>query len=289
MKRIVKVAATQMACTWDRKRTLDKAEELVRQAAAAGAQIILLQELFETPYFCQQERYEYLTIATVPEKNPAIQRFKSIAKELGVVIPVSFFEKAGNVQFNSIAMLNADGQMLGIYRKTHIPDGHSYEEKFYFSPGDTGFRVWDTTYGRIGVGICWDQWFPEAARCMALMGAEMLLYPTAIGSEPVLDVDSSDHWRRCIQGHAASNIMPVIVSNRIGTEKDQTEMTFYGSSFIAGPHGELLAELDRVTEGTITYAFDLAAIEEMRRGWGVFRDRRPEMYSSLLTLNADRK
>lgn len=289
MKRIVKVAATQMACTWDRKRTLDKAEELVRQAAAAGAQIILLQELFETPYFCQQERYEYLTIATVPEKNPAIQRFKSIAKELGVVIPVSFFEKAGNVQFNSIAMLNADGQMLGIYRKTHIPDGHSYEEKFYFSPGDTGFRVWDTTYGRIGVGICWDQWFPEAARCMALMGAEMLLYPTAIGSEPVLDVDSSDHWRRCIQGHAASNIMPVIVSNRIGTEKDETEMTFYGSSFIAGPHGELLAELDRVTEGTITYAFDLAAIEEMRRGWGVFRDRRPEMYSSLLTLNADRK
>lgn len=289
MKRIVKVAATQMACTWDRKRTLDKAEELVRQAAAAGAQIILLQELFETPYFCQQERYEYLTIATVPEKNPAIQRFKSIAKELGVVIPVSFFEKAGNVQFNSIAMLNADGQMLGIYRKTHIPDGHSYEEKFYFSPGDTGFRVWDTTYGRIGVGICWDQWFPEAARCMALMGAEMLLYPTAIGSEPVLDVDSSDHWRRCIQGHAASNIMPVIVSNRIGTEKDETEMTFYGSSFIAGPHGELLAELDRVTEGTITYAFDLAAIEEMRRGWGIFRDRRPEMYSSLLTLNADRK
>jgi len=289
MKRIVKVAATQMACTWDRKRTLDKAEQLVRQAAAAGAQIILLQELFETPYFCQQERYEYLTIATIPENNPAIQRFKSIAKELGVVIPVSFFEKAGNVQFNSIAMLDADGQMLGIYRKTHIPDGHSYEEKFYFSPGDTGFRVWDTAYGRIGVGICWDQWFPEAARCMALMGAEMLLYPTAIGSEPILNVDSRDHWRRCIQGHAASNIMPVIVSNRIGTEKDETEMTFYGSSFIAGPHGELLAELDRVTEGMITYTFDLGAIEEIRRGWGIFRDRRPELYSSLLTLNADHK
>lgn len=278
-----------MACSWDRSRTLDKAERLVRHAAKKGAQIILLQELFETPYFCQQERYEYLKMATKPEENPAIQRFQSIAHELKVVLPVSFFEKAGNVQFNSIAMINVDGRMMGIYRKTHIPDGHSYEEKFYFSPGDTGFRVWNTAYGKIGVGICWDQWFPESARCMALMGAEMILYPTAIGSEPVLKIDSRDHWRRCIQGHAASNIVPIVVSNRIGTESDVTEMTFYGSSFITGPQGELLEEMDCTTEGMITHTFDLAEIEDMRRNWGVFRDRRPEMYAPLLSINADRQ
>ena len=283
MRKVV-VAATQMSCTWDREATLAKAEKLVREAAAKGANIILLQELFETPYFCQRHDFEYMDLATTPEENPAVKRFQKVAKELDVVIPVSFFERAGNAAFNSIAIIDADGTVLGKYRKTHIPDGMPYAEKFFFTPGDTGFKVWKTKYGTIGVGICWDQWFPEAARCMALLGAEILLYPTAIGSEPVLQTDSKPHWQRCMQGHAAANIMPVVASNRIGHEvQKNSEMTFYGSSFIADETGGLVAEADRETGGVITAEFDLDAIAQKRREWGVFRDRRPEMYGTLLT------
>ena len=283
MRKVV-VAATQMSCTWDREATLAKAEKLVREAASKGANIILLQELFETPYFCQRHDFEYMDLATTLEENPAVKRFQEVAKELDVVIPVSFFERAGNAAFNSIAIIDADGTVLGKYRKTHIPDGMPYAEKFFFTPGDTGFKVWKTKYATIGVGICWDQWFPEAARCMALLGAEILFYPTAIGSEPVLQTDSKPHWQRCMQGHAAANIMPVVASNRIGHEvQKNSEMTFYGSSFIADETGGLVAEADRETEGVITAEFDLDAIAQKRREWGVFRDRRPEMYGTLLT------
>ena len=283
MRKVV-VAATQMSCTWDREATLAKAEKLVREAASKGANIILLQELFETPYFCQRHDFEYMDLATTLEENPAVKRFQEVAKELDVVIPVSFFERAGNAAFNSIAIIDADGTVLGKYRKTHIPDGMPYAEKFFFTPGDTGFKVWKTKYATIGVGICWDQWFPEAARCMALLGAEILFYPTAIGSEPVLQTDSKPHWQRCMQGHAAANIMPVVASNRIGHEvQKDSEMTFYGSSFIADETGGLVAEADRETEGVITAEFDLDAIAQKRREWGVFRDRRPEMYGTLLT------
>lgn len=283
MRKVV-VAATQMSCTWDREATLAKAEKLVWEAASKGANIILLQELFETPYFCQRHDFEYMDLATTLEENPAVKRFQEVAKELDVVIPVSFFERAGNAAFNSIAIIDADGTVLGKYRKTHIPDGMPYAEKFFFTPGDTGFKVWKTKYATIGVGICWDQWFPEAARCMALLGAEILFYPTAIGSEPVLQTDSKPHWQRCMQGHAAANIMPVVASNRIGHEvQKDSEMTFYGSSFIADETGGLVAEADRETEGVITAEFDLDAIAQKRREWGVFRDRRPEMYGTLLT------
>lgn len=283
MRKVV-VAATQMACSWDREATLAKAEKLVREAAAKGANIVLLQELFETPYFCQRHDFEYMDLATTLEENPAVERFQQVAKELDIVIPVSFFEKAGNTAFNSIAIIDADGTVLGKYRKTHIPDGMPYAEKFFFTPGDTGFKVWKTKYATIGVGICWDQWFPEAARCMALLGAEILFYPTAIGSEPVLQTDSKPHWQRCMQGHAAANIMPVVASNRIGHEvQKDSEMTFYGSSFIADETGGLVAEADRETDGVITAEFDLDAIAQKRREWGVFRDRRPEMYGTLLT------
>ncbi len=281
--RNVKVACTQMKVTWDREDTLARAEKIVREAAGDGAQIILLQELFETPYFCKTHNFDYYDIASELEKNAAVIRFKEIAKGLGVVLPICFFEKVGNKMFNTVAMIDADGTVLGIYRKTHIPDGIPYAEKFYFTPGDTGFKIWDTKYGKVGVGICWDQWFPEAARCMALMGAELIFYPTAIGSEINLDLDSKDHWQRCMQGHAAANLTPVIASNRIGTESDDGyEMTFYGSSFIAGPTGELVAECDRVTEGYSIAEFDLDAVAKMRREWGVFRDRRPEMYSAIM-------
>jgi len=282
--REVKVAATQMACTWNREETLKKADRLVREAAKQGAKIILLQELFETPYFCQKHDFTYMDLCTTLEENPAVNHFKEVAKELDVVIPVSFFERAGNTAFNTIAVIDANGTVLGKYRKTHIPDGMPYAEKFFFTPGDTGFKVWKTKYVNIGVGICWDQWFPEAARCMALMGAELLLYPTAIGSEPVLQKDSRPHWQRCMQGHAAANIMPVIASNRIGKEvQGDSEMTFYGSSFIADETGEIVAQADRETEGVITAEFDLDEIAKTRREWGVFRDRRPEMYQVLLT------
>lgn len=282
--RNIKISATQMPCTWNRKATLDKADHLVREAAQKGANIILLQELFETPYFCQLQKFQYMELATTLEENPAVEHFKKLAKELDVVLPISFFERAGNTQFNSIAIIDADGEILGVYRKTHIPDGLPYAEKFYFTPGDTGFKVWNTKYGRIGVGICWDQWFPETARSLALQGAEILLFPTAIGSEPTLEKDSRIHWRNTMAGHAAANMMPVVASNRIGRETDEdSEMTFYGSSFIADNHGEIVEQADDCTETVLVHEFDLDELARERREWGIFRDRRPEMYRTILT------
>lgn len=282
--RKVTAAAIQMACSWDRNSNLKKAEAMVRDAAKAGANIILLQELFETPYFCKTHRFEYLHLATKMEDNKAVGLFQNVARELGVVLPISFYEKAGNTGFNTIAMIDADGTILGKYRKTHIPDGVPYAEKFYFTPGDTGYRVWNTRFGAIAVGICWDQWFPEAARCFALGGAEMILYPTAIGSEPDLKIDSMPHWMRCIQGHSAASLIPVVVSNRVGYEQqDNTEITFYGSSFITDETGEVIVQADRTSETFILASFDLDAIADRRREWGVFRDRRPETYSALTT------
>jgi len=283
----VTVAATQFACSPDAAANLDKAERAVREAARRGAQVVLLQELFETPYFCKDHLASHFELAREVSDNPALQRFRDLARELGVVLPFSFFERARNAYFNSLAMIDADGGLLGIYRKSHIPEGPGYHEKYYFSPGDTGFRVWKTRYGVLGVGICWDQWFPEAARCMALMGAEALLYPTAIGSEPHdASIDSRDHWQRCMQGHAAANVMPLIASNRIGVERGQKyEMTFYGSSFIADPTGAKIAEADRSGEGILTATFDLEEIRAQRHAWGVFRDRRPELYAPILTLD----
>jgi len=281
MRKVI-VAATQMSCSWDLAANLSKATKLVRSAAKKGANIILLQELFETPYFCQQENYEYLKLAKTIKENQAVHHFQKIAKELNIVLPISFFEKSANTAFNTTAIIDADGKILGTYRKTHIPDGHCYEEKFYFTPGDTGFKVWNTHFGKIGVGICWDQWFPESARAMALLGAEILLYPTAIGSEPIIKIDSQPHWQRVMQGHSAANIMPLIASNRVGTEKEKSSsMTFYGSSFITGANGEIIAQMTRSKEGFITAEFDLDEIAEIRRSWGIFRDRRPEMYKIL--------
>jgi N-carbamoylputrescine amidase len=283
--RKVKVAAIQMRCTEAIDDNIRKAERFVRRAAGEGAQIILLQELFETLYFCQMEKPEFYRYAKELQENRAVRSFQAVAKELGVVLPVSFYERKNNARYNSVAILDADGTILGVYRKSHIPDGPGYEEKFYFNPGDTGFKVWDTRYGKIGVGICWDQWFPEAARCMTLMGAELLLYPTAIGSEPNHPgLDSKDHWQRCMIGHAAANLVPVLAANRVGTEEaDSSAVTFYGSSFIADAHGNKLAEASRTEETVLTAEFDLDSLEAQRAGWGIFRDRRPELYRALLT------
>lgn len=284
--RQVKVAALQFSCSKDVQENINKAEKMVREAADNGANIILLPELFERQYFCQEKRYDYYDYALPLEKNPAVNRFKEVAKELSVVIPVNFYERDIDRLFNTVAMIDADGSVLGIYRKTHIPDDHFYQEKFYFTPGDTGFKVFDTRFGCIGVGICWDQWFPETARCMAVQGAEMLLYPTAIGSEPILDVDSSGHWRRVMQGHAAANLMPVVAANRIGVETvepckenagQSSSLDFYGCSFIADATGDIIASAKQ--EETILYGeFDLDALKEDRLSWGLFRDRRPETY-----------
>lgn len=285
----ITVAATQFACSTDAAANLDAAERVTRAAAARGAQVVLLQELFETPYFCKDHLASHFALARPLAGNPVLERFRSLARELAVVLPFSFFERAQNAYFNSLAMIDADGSVLGVYRKSHIPEGPGYHEKYYFSPGDTGFRVWPTAYGTLGVGICWDQWFPEAARCMALMGAEVLLYPTAIGSEPHdASIDSRDHWQRCMQGHAAANVMPLVASNRIGVERGQKyEMTFYGSSFIADPTGAKLAEADRSTESVLVATVDLDAAREQRHAWGVFRDRRPELYGPIMTLDGD--
>lgn len=286
--RTVTVAATQMACTWDIPGNIARAESLIRKAAAEGAQIVLIQELFEAPYFCQDQIGDFFDMAKPFENNPLIAHFSRLAAELDVVLPISFFEKAGQTYFNSVAIIDADGVVLGLYRKSHIPDGPGYTEKYYFSPGDTGFQVWQTKHARIGVGICWDQWFPEAARAMALQGAELLFYPTAIGSEPQdPTIDSAAHWQRVMQGHAAANIMPVIASNRIGTEPGRkgTELTFYGSSFIADQTGNKVAEADRTSEAILTATFDLDGIARQRSNWGLFRDRRPELYTPLLTMD----
>ena len=285
--RKVKTAAVQMRCEKQVQDNIAHAEELVRKAAAEGAQIILLPELFERPYFCQERRYEYYQYAKPVMENEAVCRFRQVARELSVVLPVSFYERDRNLLFNSVAVLDADGSILGIYRKTHIPDDHYYQEKFYFTPGDTGFRVFETRYGTIGVGICWDQWFPETARFMAVKGAELLYYPTAIGSEPILSVDSMPHWRRVMQGHAAANLMPVIAANRIGTEtvepcpengNQKSALRFYESSLTTDGTGEIAVSMDRDSEGVIASEFDLDELMEERLSWGLFRDRRPEMY-----------
>ncbi|WP_114417876.1 N-carbamoylputrescine amidase [Marinospirillum perlucidum] len=286
MARSVTLAATQMSCSEDRQANLAKAESLVREAASQGAQIILLQELFETPYFCQKQKYEYLQLATTLEDNPAVAHFRQVAAELQVVLPICFYEQAGQVRYNTVVVIDADGSLHpNRYRKTHIPDGPGYSEKFYFSPGDTGFQVWDTRYARIGVGICWDQWFPETARALALQGAEVIFFPTAIGSEPHdPSLDSRDHWQRTQQGQAAANLTPIVVSNRVGVEKeDDWQITFYGSSFITDGLGAKLGELDREEEGVLVAKLDLDELAFTRHSWGVFRDRRPDRYTSLLT------
>ncbi len=285
--REVTVAATQMACSWDREANIAGAESLVREAAGKGAQIVLIQELFETPYFCQDQKQDYFALAQPAEGNPLLQHMSALAAELKVVLPVSFFEQANNAYYNSLAMVDADGSILGVYRKSHIPDGPGYQEKFYFNPGDTGFRVWRTRYATIGSGICWDQWFPECARAMALMGAEILFYPTAIGSEPQdPTLISKNHWQRTMQGHAAANMMPLVASNRIGREQgDNAAITFYGASFIAGPTGDKVAEADGESRAVLTASFDLDAIRAQRASWGLFRDRRPDLYGLLLTAD----
>lgn len=287
------VATTQMACSWNLARNLDQAERLVREAAARGAQVILLQELFATPYFCIEQNHRHLALAEEYAQSQVLARFADLAGELGVVLPLSWFERAGNAFFNSLAMADADGRLLGIYRKTHIPNAIGYQEKEYFSPGDTGFRVWDTAHGRLGVGICWDQWFPETARCLALQGAEVLLFPTAIGSEPgAQGLDSRDHWQMTMRGHAAANLLPVVAANRVGREVATTDpelqMSFYGSSFICDHKGKLLAEADREGTAVLLQELDLDAMAEERLTWGIYRDRRPEMYGPMLGLDGQR-
>lgn len=287
--RHVTVAATQMPCGWDVDENIAAAEALVRDAHAKGAQIILLQELFERCYFCQKQIYDYLKFATPIDENPAIAHFSRLAAELKVVLPISFYERSNNAYYNSIAIIDADGSLLGIYRKSHIPDGPGYSEKFYFTPGDTGFEVWDTAYARIGVGICWDQWYPECARAMALMGAELLVYPTAIGSEPQdTSLDSRDHWQTVQCGHAGANLVPLIASNRTGRETEgESAITFYGSSFIADETGKKVAELDRDSTGVILHTFDLNSIAHKRHSWGVFRDRRTDLFPVLLSKDGE--
>lgn len=290
----VTVAAVQMASgDWDLQKNIDRADRLIREAAAKGAQIILCPELFMMPYFCIDQNAEHFAHALPADNHPGLQHFANIAKELAVVIPVGFFEKAGYAYFNSIAIIDADGRCLGVYRKTHIPDGPGYTEKYYFTPGDTGFKVWQTRYATLGVGICWDQWYPETARSMALMGAEILCFPTIIGSEPQNDhLDSAGHWQRTMQGHAAANMMPLIASNRIGAETGRGNAngsqaaftnTFYGSSFIADHTGAKVAEANRTDESILIASFDLAEVAKARASFGFFRDRRPAMYGTLLT------
>ena len=290
--RKVRTAAVQMQCAPDVETNLDTAERLIRQAADRGAQIILLPELFERPYFCQERRYGYYRYAMPAAENAAVCRMSALAKKLHVVLPVSFYERDGNCLYNSVAIIDADGTLLGVYRKTHIPDDHYYQEKFYFTPGNTGFRVWDTKYARIGVGICWDQWFPETARCLALKGAELLFFPTAIGSEPVLDVDSAGHWQRCMQGHAAANLIPVLAANRYGAERvepspenggQHSELTFYGSSFITDESGALLTSAGRDGEAILCAEFDMDTLQMKRLEWGLFRDRRPNCYTDIVS------
>ena len=285
--REVTVAATQMTCSNETDKNVSNAEKLVRQAASEGAQIILIQELFESQYFCMDQKEELFELSKPFENHPTIKKFSELAKELKVVLPVSFFEKANRAHYNSVAIVDADGSVLGKYRKSHIPDGPGYQEKFYFNPGDTGFKVWNTKYAKIGVGICWDQWFPEAARSMVLSGAELLLYPTAIGGEPEDDgFDSSDMWQRAMIGHSASNQIPVIASNRIGTEKGiDIENYFYGRSFVTNHVGDKIAEGSRDKEEVLIGKINLSEAETLRNVWGVFRDRRPELYKGLLNLD----
>ncbi|MCD8301064.1 MAG: N-carbamoylputrescine amidase [Clostridiales bacterium] len=287
--RKVTVSAVQMQCGGSTQENIKKAGELVLSAAAKGANIVLLPELFERKYFCQERRYEYYSFAKPVTENDAVRYFLPLTEELNIVLPVSFYERDGNVLYNSAAVLDC-GKLLGVYRKTHIPDDHYYQEKFYFTPGNTGFKVWDTTFGKVGVGICWDQWFPETARCLALAGAEVILFPTAIGSEPILGCDSSEHWRRVMQGHAAANLVPIAAANRFGREEvtpcaenggQSSSLDFYGSSFIAGPTGEIIASAEKSGEEILTAEFDLDELDRERLFWGLFRDRRPDCYGDI--------
>ncbi|XP_020106716.1 N-carbamoylputrescine amidase [Ananas comosus] len=292
--RKVVVAAVQFACSDSESENVDRAERLIREAHQKGANIVLIQELFEGYYFCQAQREDFFKRAKPYKGNPTILRMQTLAKELGVVIPVSFFEEANNAHYNSVAIIDADGTDLGLYRKSHIPDGPGYQEKFYFNPGDTGFKVFATKFAKIGVAICWDQWFPEAARSMVLQGAEVLLYPTAIGSEPQdVTLDSREHWKRVMQGHAGANLVPIVASNRIGTETIKTEhgdsvIAFYGNSFIAGPAGEIVVLANDKDEDIVVAEFDLDKIKYQRHSWGVFRDRRPDLYKVLLTSDGQK-
>ncbi|EMH2939613.1 N-carbamoylputrescine amidase [Vibrio parahaemolyticus] len=283
MSKVVKFAALQLTKSWDLEENLAKAKKAIREAAQDGANVILPQELFAAPYFCKKQEAKYFELAEETENCRLIKEMSALAKELGVVIPVSYFEKAGNTFFNSLVMIDADGTVLDNYRKSHIPDGPGYSEKYYFSPGDTGFKVWQTKFGKFGAGICWDQWFPELARSLALHGAEAIFYPTAIGSEPQdPTLDSRDHWQRTMQGHSAANLVPVIASNRVGTEVDDgIETTFYGSSFITDHTGAKIAEAPREGETIIYAEIDLAATAKARHAWGLFRDRRPDLYTSV--------
>ncbi|MGH8162569.1 MAG: N-carbamoylputrescine amidase [Gammaproteobacteria bacterium] len=281
--RKLEVAAVQMRMREETEDNLARAESFVREAAKRGAKLVLLPELFAHPYFCKDEDSAFFELAAPAENNPVIGRFSALARDLGVVLPISFFERAGNSYFNSLAVLDADGATRGIYRKTHIPDGPGYEEKFYFTPGPGPYKPVTTAVGQLGALVCWDQWFPEPARLMALRGAEILLYPSAIGSEPPApEYDSSAHWRRVMQGHAAANIMPVVAANRVGEERGRdATVTFYGTSFIADQTGAIVAEAGRMEETILAAEFDLDAIAAARRGWGVFRDRRPELYGGI--------
>lgn len=287
--RKVTIAATQMACSQDKDQNISNAEKLIVKAAEKGAQIIQLQELFEGLYFCQEEKAEHFSLASSLEKNKAVKHFCAIAKKLEIVLPISFFEKKNAAYYNTVAVIDADGSILGTYRKCHIPDSPGYEEKFYFNPGDTGFKVWHTKYACIGLGICWDQWFPEAARIMALKGAEILFYPTAIGSEPTFeDMDSKDHWEICMRGHSGSNLIPVVASNRIGTEVfDASRINFYGSSFITDNKGQILKQANRKDESVICATVDLDQFQKDRAFWGIFRDRRPSQYAPLLSSDGE--
>ena len=283
MSKVVKFAALQLTKSWDLEDNLAKAKKAIREAAQNGANVILPQELFAAPYFCKKQEAKYFELAEETENCRLIKEMSALAKELGVVIPVSYFEKAGNTFFNSLVMIDADGTVLDNYRKSHIPDGPGYSEKYYFSPGDTGFKVWQTKFGKFGAGICWDQWFPELARSLALHGADAIFYPTAIGSEPQdPTLDSRDHWQRTMQGHSAANLVPVIASNRVGTEVDDgIETTFYGSSFITDHTGAKIAEAPREGETIIYAEIDLTTTAKARHAWGLFRDRRPDLYTSV--------
>ena len=285
----IKVAAIQMSCSRDVKENIDKAEKMVREAASNGAKIILLPELFERQYFCQERRYDYNEYAKPVAENDAVLRLTEVSRELSVVIPVSIYERDKTTLYNTVVMLDC-GKNLGIYRKTHIPDDHFYQEKFYFTPGNTGFKVFETTYGRVGVGICWDQWFPETARSLALLGADIILYPTAIGSEPILGMDSSGHWQRTMQGHSAANIIPVVAANRIGHEQvkpceensfQESSLDFYGTSFLTNETGEVIAQADKISENILYAEYDFDNLKKVRLEWGMFRDRRPEMYDLI--------
>ncbi len=289
--RKIKIATVQMRCGENLFANIEKAVKMTEEAAKNGANIVLLPELFESVYFCQEKKYENYDFAKPINENEAVKRFKIKAKEFDVVVPVSFYEKDENVLYNSVAVIDADGEILGVYRKTHIPDDHFYQEKFYFTPGNTGFKVWNTKFGKIGVGICWDQWFPECARAMAIKGADIILYPTAIGSEPVLNCDSMPHWRRCMQGHSAANVIPVAAANRIGEEKvlpcegnnmQSSSLLFYGSSFITNETGEIISSASRNKEEILYAEFNLDEIKNMRMSWGIFRDRRPKCYEDII-------